>query len=362
MKVLPAAVVALVVLAATAASSEAGKPSPRLALVPLVTGYDSPVGLAVAPGEPDRLYVLEQDGRVRVVQDGQPLRRPFLDLRGRVRHVGLLGLLALVFDPGYAANRRFYVLYTGYHGREYLVSMRASGGRGQPSTARVLLRATGSPDGYSHVGGQLAFGPDGRLYVGLGDGLDSATAQDLSSPLGKILALDVRAPNPSPVVAAYGLRNPWRFSFDRGDLLYIGDVGGDRWEEIDRVRIRKGAAPINFGWPAFEGPRRSPGVDRPSTATVPPVVSYPHVGKRCRAVIGGYVYRGAVRAARGRYVFGDLCTGHILSFAAAAAPPVALRRELPSLSGLTSFGEDASGTLYATAENGGLYRLSWNGR
>ena len=145
--------------------------------------------------------------------------------------------------------------------------------------ARVLLRVSGSDDAYAHVGGQLVFGPGALLYVGVGDDGDPSRAQDLEDPHGKTLALNVRAPNPAPAVAAYGLRNPWRFSFDKGDVLFVGDVGGERWEEVDRVRIRPGAAPVNLGWPAFEGPSRNLRVDLPAGAIVLPVTSYPHSGR-----------------------------------------------------------------------------------
>ena len=345
-------------VAAAASPSRPGE----LRLVPIVTGYAEPVGLAVAPGEADTLYVVEQVGRVLVVQHGQPLSRPFLDIRGRVRRAPLLGLLGLAFDPRYESNHLFYVLYTGRRGREYVVSMRAVDGVGQPSTSRVLLRVAGSPDPYSHVGGQLAFGPDGKLYIGLGDGGDPESAQDLASPQGKILALDVRSPRSKPRVVAFGLRNPWRFSFDRKvGALFVGDVGGDLWEEIDRLRTATGprCRPRLAGvrGPA-EDTRRQP-IERSADG---PVAFYRHPGKGCRAVIGGYVYRGPVRAARGRYVFGDLCSGHILSFDAYSRAPATLRRERASLPGLTSFGEDAGGTLYAMSEAGGLYRLSWNGQ
>ena len=348
------------VFAAAAVAGAAPSAPPGLHFVPLVTGYDAPVGLAVAPGEPDRLYVVEQRGRVLVVQHGSPVARPFLDIRARVRQAPLLGLLGLAFDPRYRSNHRFYLLYTGRGGREYVVSMVEKDGVGQPTAARILLRVAGSPKPFSHVGGQLAFGPDGRLYVGVGDGLRPGDAQDLRSPLGKILALDVRRPVAQPSVVAYGLRNPWRFSFDRRTgALFVGDVGDASWEEIDVLRSTTRAA-VNFGWPIFEGPKRRRPDNSSSGDVTAPAAVYPHRGQNCRAVIGGYVYRGPVVALRGRYLFGDLCTGHVLSFEAGSGQRVVLRREAASLPGLTSFGEDARGTLYATTEGGVVYRIAWS--
>ena len=357
--------VAASVLALASASAGAGArevAEPPLHLVPVASGLRAPVFVTAPRTEPGRLYVVEQAGVVRVISRGRVLARPFLDIRSRVRVTQLQGLLSLAFHPRYADNGRFYVQYTGRRGNLYVVEARARGGRADLRSARVIFRAKTSPHPLAHVGGHLAFGPDGKLYVGVGDGLMPEAAQDLSSPLGKILRLDVdRADRPSEVVA-YGLRNPWRFSFDRlnGDL-YVGDVGELRWEEVNYVRRRAGAVP-NFGWSAYEGRRRVSW--RPITARealVFPVAAYRHARRGCSSVIGGYVYRGrALPRRRGRYVYGDLCSGRVWSFRIVRGRATGARREqivVPRL--LSSFGEDARGELYAVSLAGGtIYALT----
>jgi glucose/arabinose dehydrogenase len=342
-----------------AARDDAARP---LRLVPVASGFRAPVYVTAPRSEPGRLYVVEQAGVVRVVSRGSVVARPFLDLRSRVRVTQLQGLLSLAFHPRYASNRRFYVLYTGRRGNVYVVELRSSRGRAVLRSARVILRAKASPHPLAHVGGHLAFGPDGRLYAGVGDGLVPEAAQDLASPLGKILRIDVERPDRSPEVAAYGLRNPWRFSFDRlnGDL-YVGDVGDLRWEEVNYVRPRRGFVP-NFGWSAYEGRQRVSW--RPITAREAlmfPIAAYRHARRGCSSVIGGYVYRGVDRPqARGRFVYGDLCSGRVWSLRVARGRATERRAEpvvVPRL--LSSFGEDARGELYAVSLAGGtIYRLA----
>jgi glucose/arabinose dehydrogenase len=297
---------------------------------------------------------------IRVVAGGKLQRRPFLDIRSRVRSGGNLGLFSIAFHPHYASNHRFYVDYSGRNGNVYVVELRARGGVGLPSSARVILRFSTSPDPASHDGGQLAFGPDGRLYVGTGDGFDRAAAQDPASLLGKVLRIDVDDPAAAPEVYAYGLRNPWRFAFHptTGDL-YIGDVGGGRWEEIDR-RPRGSASPSNFGWSAYEGREHVRDTPLGPDPPIPPIAFYPHRKGGCTAVVGGYVYRGhSLPGARGRYFYGDLCSGLVWSVRIAGDKATAWRREpivVPQL--LSSFGEDAAGELYAVSLAGGtVYRI-----
>ena len=358
-----AAATAAVVCAGAAGSASAGdEHATALRLVPVVSGLRSPVYVTAAPGEPDRLYVGEQAGVVRVVERGRLRAQAFLDIRSRVRTTQLQGLLSLAFHPRYRRNRRLYVAYTGRAGNLYVVELRSRGGRALRESARVVFHAKASPHPLAHVGGHLAFGPDGRLYVGVGDGLFPEAAQDLESPLGKILRIDVDHPRSAPQVAAFGLRNPWRFAFDRatGDL-YVGDVGDLRWEEVDYVRRRPGFVP-NFGWSAFEARQRVSW--RPITARetlVFPVVAYRHVRRGCSSVIGGYVYRGrALPGMRGRYVYGDLCSGRVSSFRISRGRAVERRPEgivVPEL--LASFGEDGRGELYAVSlEAGTIYRLA----
>lgn len=349
----------------TAGAAGAGGAAQTLRLVPVVSGLRAPVYVTAPRTEPGRLYAVEQAGVIRVVSRGRVLPRPFLDIRGRVRVTQLQGLLSLAFHPRYAGNRRFYVLYTGRRGNLYVVEFRSRRGRGDLRTARVLLRAKASPHPLAHVGGHLAFGPDARLYVGVGDGLIPEAAQDLASPLGKILRLDVDRPEPPQEIVALGLRNPWRFSFDRanGDL-YIGDVGDLRWEEVNYLRPRADFVP-NFGWSAYEGRQRVSW--RPLTARESltfPVVAYRHPRRGCTSVIGGYVYRGrAAPSARGRYVYGDLCSGKVSSLRLVGGRARDRRAEpivVPRL--LSSFGEDARGELYAVSLGGGtVYSLTGSG-
>jgi glucose/arabinose dehydrogenase len=354
------------VLALASASAEAvgarDVAEPRFQLVPVVSGLRAPVYVTAPRGEPGQLYVVEQAGVLRIVARGRVLARPFLDIRSRVRVTQLQGLLSLAFHPRYAENGRFYVQYTGRRGNLYVVEFRARSGRAVLRSARVILRAKASPHPLAHVGGHIAFGADGRLYVGVGDGLMPEAAQDLASPLGKILRLDVDRLERQPEVAALGLRNPWRFSFDRanGDL-YVGDVGDLRWEEVNYARRRPGFVP-NFGWSAYEGRRRvrwSP-VTTPASLTFP-IVAYRHARRGCSSVIGGYAYRGReLPSLRGRYVYGDLCSGRVWSLRVVRGRATGWRAEpivVPRL--LSSFGEDARGELYAVSLDGGtVYALT----
>ena len=326
-------------------------------LLPVAAGLRAPLYVTTPPSEPNRLYIVEQAGVIRVIAGGKLLPRPFLDIRGRVRDDDLLGLFSVAFHPRYASNHRFYVDYSGRNGNVYVVELRSRGGVGLPSSSRVILRYHTSADPTSHDGGQLAFGPDGRLYVGTGDGLDRAAPQDPASLLGKVLRLDVDDPAAPPGVYAYGLRNPWRFSFDRstGDL-YIGDVGASRWEEIDRRPRRAEAA--NFGWSAYEGRQRVADMPLGPDPPRPPLLLYPHPKRGCSAVIGGYVYRGLrVPALRGRYLYGDLCSGRIWSVRLSDGRATAWRREPLGVPQLASFGEDAGGEVYAVSLTGTVYRI-----
>jgi glucose/arabinose dehydrogenase len=341
--------------------TEPEKPKPeKLRLARVATGLESPVYVTWAPGEPDRLYVVEQVGRVAVIDDGKVRDERFLDLADEIQAGGEQGLLGLAFHPRYESNRLLYVDYTNLEGDTRVVEYRARPNRRgvDESTARVLL-AVDQP--YSnHNGGQLAFGPDGRLWVGLGDGGSGGDpenrAQDLSERLGKLLAVDVDAAEPEAEIVAYGLRNPWRFSFDRetGDL-WIGDVGQSEFEEVDRLpRARLGEL-ANFGWDAFEGFTRFEDKEPNGEGRlVEPVAVYDH-GQGC-SVTGGYVYRGRrLPGSLGRYFFGDYCSGAVWSLAPESDRP---RREPFAVDALSSFGEDAQGELYLVSLEGDVFRLS----
>jgi len=260
-------------------------------------------------------------------------------------------LLSIAFSPRYAGNGLAYVDYTDLDGNTHVARLDTRSG-----SLRTILFV--HQPFSNHNGGALAFGPDGMLYVGMGDGGSEGdpegNGQNHASLLGKILRLDVAQPNPRPQMYAYGLRNPWRFSFDpaTGDL-WIGDVGQNRYEEVDHLRAgtRPGA---NLGWNAYEGRavyKRQP-IDR--SRLVWPVAVYPHT-EGC-SITGGYVYRGSeVPALRGRYVYGDFCSGRIWSLPAGGGRPQLLA--LPRLEGLSSFGLE-SGELYATTLGGSVLRLA----
>ena len=317
-------------------------------------GLASPTYLTSAPGEPKTLYVVEQPGRILALTGGR--RTVFLDIRDKVRSGGEQGLLSVAFHPKYESNHRFYVDYTDVNGNTRVVEYRSRGGRALARSARQLLFV--EQPFANHNGGQLQFGPDGKLYVGMGDGGSGGDpgnrAQNLSIPLGKLLRTNPTAKHVSWRIAGYGLRNPWRFSFDRktGDL-WIGDVGQGSWEEVDHRSRSQLAKQWNYGWPIREGrhayKRATPTRKAP---LVGPVAGYSHAGGRC-SVTGGYVYRGAsVPAAAGRYFYGDFCTGEVWSRKGGAS-----RREIFKVPQLASFGEDASGELYLISLGGTIYRL-----
>jgi glucose/arabinose dehydrogenase len=330
-----------------------------LRLERVADGLEAPVYLTWAPGEPERLYVVERVGRVRVAEGGRVRAEPFLDVSDEVQAGGEQGLLGLAFHPGYEENRLLYVHYTDRAGNTRVVEYRAAGGGGaDESTARELFAA--DQPYANHNGGQLAFAPDGRLWLGLGDGGSGGDpenrAQDLSQPLGKLLAFDVGEEEPEPDIVAYGLRNPWRFSFDRetGDL-WIGDVGQNEFEEIDFLpRARLGEL-ANFGWDVFEGFERFEDKEPSGEgALVEPVAVYDH-GDGC-SVTGGYVYRGAeAERAAGRYFYGDYCSGSVWSLAPGSDRP---RREPFTVEALSSFGEGEAGELYLLSLEGQVFRLA----
>jgi glucose/arabinose dehydrogenase len=336
-----------------------GKPYSGSSLAPYASGLVAPTYVTGAPGEAKRLYVVEQPGRIRYLVGGR-IAGTFLDIRSRISSGGERGLLSVAFSPAYARDHRFYVDYTDRNGDTRVVEFRSRRGRALVGSARQLLFVKQPYP--NHNGGQLQFGPDGLLYVGMGDGGGGGDpqnrAQNLDQRLGKLLRIDPRARNAKWETIGYGLRNPWRFSFDRstGDL-YIGDVGQDNWEEVDfRVRSKLDVL-ANYGWRVFEGrARHARGAPTAAGDLVPPVSVYSH--KRGCSITGGYVYRGyAVPAAVGRYYFGDFCSGHVFSLRVEGGRANGLRQEPVRIGELSSFGEDDSGELYATSLNGRVYRL-----
>jgi glucose/arabinose dehydrogenase len=372
-----------VTAAATPRAAHRARPAQTgVRLVP-VGHFRSPVYVTAPPGDRRRIFVVEQSGRIRVVRGGKPVARPFLDIRSLVTSGGEQGLLSLAFAPDYARTRRFYVNYTDKQGLQRVVEYRrsrSSADRARSDSARTVLRYDGLEP--NHNGGLVLFGPDRLLYVGTGDGGGAndqhgsrGNAQDLGSLLGKILRIDPRpskgrpygVPSSNPFVGrsgarpeiySYGLRNPWRFSFDRetGDLT-IADVGQDAIEEID-FAPRGEARGANYGWRPFEGTRRVTG--EPAPDHVAPVIQLTHDAGNC-SVTGGYVVRDkSVPALVGRYVYGDLCKGELRS--ARLAPGSASGDEaipgLAKVQQLSSFGEDADGRVYAVSLTGPVYRLA----
>jgi glucose/arabinose dehydrogenase len=347
-----------IVALATASGSALGAES-VFRRVTVTRGLVEPVQVTAPRSEPGRLYVVEQRGTVRAVDRGKLRGGFFLDIRELTESSGEQGLLGLAFDPRYRTNRFVYVDYTDRDGKSHVVRYRANGTRALPATARELfLLDQPYPN---HNGGDLAFGPDGFLYVGTGDGGSGGDpenrAQNMQSLFGKMLRFDVRRPGSAPEIVALGLRNPWRYSFDRltGDL-YLGDVGQGDWEEVDYTP-RSSSGLVNYGWDVLEGTHpfetKEPGPGR----LVGPIYEYSH--SRGCTVVGGYVYRGKARPAeRGRYTFGDYCSGTVWSLRVSGGKASAVRVEPFKIPSLTSFGEDATGELYATSHEGVLYRIS----
>jgi glucose/arabinose dehydrogenase len=337
-----------------AACSSAGAPaaSSGYRFVQIGSGFDQPVHVTTPAGVSDRLYVVEQPGRIRIVRDGRAVGT-LLDIRGRVVCCGEQGLLSVAFHPRFAQNKRFFVYYTAPANR--IVEYRGS------RAVRTLLNLQ---DPYpNHNGGQLMFGPDGRLYAGTGDGGSGGDpenrAQNLGSKFGKLLSINVDKRGARWQTVGYGLRNPWRYSFDRRTAdLYIGDVGQNSFEEVDFTR-RRSPGLENYGWDVYEGRARYENKPRnPRGRLVFPVATYPLNGGDC-AVTGGFVYRGpSVPAAVGRYFYGDNCSGKIRTLRVAGGRAQSGRLEPFRLGGISSFGQDGSGELYAVTLDGRLWKLA----
>jgi glucose/arabinose dehydrogenase len=360
-------------------------PKVTVAFQPVVSGLPTPIGIAAAPGDP-RLFVIGQAGQIVIVNAGK-VAGTFLDIGARISSGGERGLLGLAFHPKYASNGRLFVRYTDPAGdlrvSEFHVS--ADPNRADPASERILLTIP-HPSFGNHNGGRIEFGPDGFLYIGTGDGGSggdpSNHGQSLATLLGKMLRIDVDSTSngmaygipPSnpfagrsdalPEIFAFGLRNPYSFSFDRetGDL-WIGDVGQDAWEEIDRAQaVAGGGNGANFGWSVMEGNHCfKPGSDCITGGLTLPIAEYahgPNDSNGC-AVIGGYVYRGSrFPELTGRYLFGDECSGNIWDLMAAGPAQQVPQPLLASGLNLSGWGQGSDGELYAVALNGVLYQLT----
>jgi glucose/arabinose dehydrogenase len=342
-------------------------------LVP-IGEFDQPTHIAQAPGTDD-LYVVEREGRLRIVRSGEVLDEPALDISDQVVAEGEQGLLSVAFAPDFQSSRRLYLYFTGNDQDQHVVEYRArDDGSVDEGSARELLHMDDFAS--NHNGGLLLFGPDGHLYIGTGDGGlagdPEGNGQDLGSLLAKLLRIDplasggrpysVPPDNPfagragaRPEVCDYGLRNPWRFSFDRRTgALTIADVGQSSQEEID-YRTGGEICGNNFGWPAYEGTERFNSEQR-APGALPPILTYGR--DRGCSVTGGFVVRDpGLPTLNGRYVYGDYCESELRSFIPA---PSAARNDRPlgvQVESLVSFGEDSDGRIYAVSLDGPVYRL-----
>ncbi len=331
--------------------------APRIALEPVISGLSSPVFLTNAKDGTNRRFIVEQAGVIRVMQPGAPVTTVFLDITSRVLFGGERGLLGLAFHPQFAVNRRFYVNYTRRpDGATVVAEYRVSvGNTNIADNAETVLLMVPQPF-ENHNGGMIEFGPDGLLYVGMGDGGSGNDpgnrAQNLEELLGKMLRLNIEAPG-RPEIFAYGFRNPWRFSFDRLTAqLYAADVGQNAREEVDIV-VQGG----NYGWRVWEGNRCTNLGPAPCNAPgfIPPILDYANTGPdgRC-SIIGGYVYRGAQASLPyGAYVYGDLCSGEIFTFKDGVQTVL-----LDTTYQISSFGEDEAGEIYVLSLAGAVFRIA----
>ena len=365
------------------ACSGDGGPTPPpveldLALEPVAAGFAFPLYLT-APAGDTRLFVVEKGGLVRIVKDGAILGAPFLDVSALVSNGGEQGLLGLAFDPQYASNGRFFVSYTNRAGDNVLASYQVSSGADRADAASAAIRLTVEQPYDNHNGGHIAFGPDGYLYMGIGDGGSGGDpdghGQSRNDLLGSLLRLDVSGatgysvPADNPFVGTagargelwdWGLRNPWRFSFDRstGDL-YIGDVGQSEREEVDvSTAATGGGKGLNYGWSIMEGTRCYNAGSCDMTGLTLPVLDYTH-SDGC-SVTGGFVYRGAaIPALAGTYFYSDYCGGWVRSFrySGGMATETGTWDALAPGGNVPSFGEDGAGELYVLSSSGGVYRI-----
>jgi len=342
-----------------------------------VGAFEQPIYLTAAPDEPSRVFVVERTGQIGLLLNARKRSRPYLDIRSLVNaNGGEQGLLGLAFPADYSRTGRFYVDYTTANNDVRIAQYRRSSAdpnRADPASARTVLTIDHRAF-TNHNGGQLAFGPDGHLYIGVGDGGREGDphnyGQNTATLLGKLLRIDpspaggytipssnpfVGMPGRRGVIWAYGLRNPWRFSFDRltGDMI-IGDVGQDLEEEVDFVPAGSGRG-ADYGWSVWEGTRRNKG-GRAANAVFPNLVAL-HSDGYC-ALIGGYVVRDrSLPSLYGRYLFGDNCRPQIESVKLAGRRAAGLRTTGLQVSSTSSFGEDAHGHMYIVSLNGPVYRI-----
>lgn len=381
---------AVIVVSATTTTS-AQQSSPPLTLTRVASGLSRTVYATAAPGDPSKLFVVEQGGRIKIVENGSVLATPFLDISSMVSSGNEQGLLGLTFDPNYQTNRKFYVDYTDLNGNTNIASYQVSASNSRvANTTQTPILSIAQPYA-NHNGGWLGFGPDNNLYIAMGDGGDSNDpgnrAQSLDSLLGKMLRINpngadafpadatrnyaIPASNPfvnksgADEIWAYGLRNPWRNSFDSatGDL-YIGDVGQGAREEID-YQAASSTGGENYGWRAWEGTQSTGlgGLNNTSPALFP-IHEYGHTSGNI-AVTGGYVYRGdAIEGLDGTYFFGDYGSGRVWSFRYDGTTKTEFQQRngelvpnVGTLNRISSFGEGADGELYIVDLDGEIFKI-----
>jgi glucose/arabinose dehydrogenase len=348
-----------------------------LGVEPIASGLSNPV-LLTAPSSDSRLFIVEKPGRIRIMENGSLLQTPFLNLAGQVSGAFEQGLLGLAFHPSYASNGHFYVYYTALNNEirveRYTVSATDRNVANAGSVVPVLT--VPHPDEMNHNGGMLAFGADGKLYVGTGDGGGGGdpdeNGQDLGVLLGKLLRIDVDAGAPYAIppdnpfvntagalkeIWALGLRNPWRWAFDRtAGHLYIADVGQGAWEEVNVVTAA--TAGLNYGWDVMEGRHcYEPSSGCNQTGLTLPILEYSH-GEGC-SITGGFVYRGAaIPSLQGTYFYADYCQGWVRSFRYANGAATEQQEwGFGNLGNILSFGQDAAGELYILSANGTVYQV-----
>jgi glucose/arabinose dehydrogenase len=363
---------------ADSTSTNSSSAFPEIRLESVVKGLNQPLGLVHAGDGSGRLFIVEQTGTIRIYQDGVLIDKPFLDLTDRVTSGDETGLLGLAFHPKFSENHRLFVNYTSPVGGLHTVISEFTVGNtpaeADKNSERILL--TISQPFANHNGGDVVFGPDGYLYIGMGDGGSGydpqGNGQNLATLLGKMLRIDVDqktagkeygipADNPlvgtnnaAPEIWAYGLRNPWRFSFDPATgLLYVGDVGQSDREEIDE--IRKGR---NYGWNVMEGTICTPGVNPvcDKSPLEPPIIDYPR--SEGTTVIGGGVYRGkAIPDLAGAYLYGDFGSGRLWALRYDGKEVTGQRLLLETGKNISSFGEDEQGEHYLVDYGGEIFKI-----
>lgn len=350
-------------------------PASGLQLVEVASGLDQPLYVTAPAGDP-RIFVVEQTGKIRIISGGAVLPTPFIDLSSKISAGGERGLLSMAFHPNYAQNGWFYVDYTDTHGDTRVERYRVSANANAADPASGQLVLTVAQPYANHNGGLVMFGPDGYLYVALGDGGSGGdpqgNGQNNAALLGKILRIDVNGAAPyaipptnpfvgqtgkRPEIWITGVRNPWRLSFDRETgLLYLADVGQNQWEEVNVTPAGTGG--LNFGWNLMEATHcyNSGGCSQQGLTLS--VLEYSHADG-C-SITGGYVYRGSQNPSlRGHYFYADYCNGWIRSFRWDGSQAVDRKEwDVGSIGNVTSFGEDAARELYVTSANGKVYRFA----